>query len=32
MRIQGKLATALTLQANAMARSMAANINRERIT
>jgi hypothetical protein len=32
MRIQGKLATALTLQANAMARRMAANINRERIT
>jgi hypothetical protein len=30
-RIQGKIATALTLQANAMARSMAAQINRERI-
>lgn len=29
--IQGKIATALTLQANAMARSMAAQINRERI-
>jgi len=30
-RIQGKLATALTQQANAMARRTAANINRERI-
>lgn len=30
-RIQGKLATALTLQANAMARRMAALANRERI-
>lgn len=30
-RIQGKIATALTLQANAMARSMTAQINRERI-
>jgi hypothetical protein len=30
-RIQGKIATALTLQANAMVRSMAAQINRERI-